>query len=266
MPEGDTIRKLALALRPDLEGMPVDAMWTRRSGEVPELVGQRVETVEAIGKHLLLRFEGDLGFRAHLGMSGSVHRYRPGESWRKARDRAVATLTTTRLVFVFFDAAQAEILDTRRIETHPRLSKLGPDLLADEVNVEEIIRRARESEAPTVAELLLDQRVAAGVGNVYKSEVLFLERVDPFASPRDLDPEALARLFRRAGELLEANVVRGPRATVPASLREAGYPRLWVYDRRGRPCLRCGTAVARRHHGDANRATFFCARCQRAES
>ncbi len=266
MPEGDTIKRLALALRPNLEGAVIDALWTRVGGDARELEGRRVERVEAIGKHLLLRIEGELGLRAHLGMKGSVHRYRPSEPWRKARDRAAATLSTKELVFVFFDLAQVELLDVRRLATHPRLSKLGPDLLAEEVDEASIVARARKSSTTTAAELLLDQRVAAGIGNVYKSEVLFLERIDPFTALDALADADLLRLYRRGRALLSANITPGPRTTVPASLRAAGYPRLWVYDRKGRPCLRCNAPIERRHHGADARATFFCPRCQRVES
>jgi endonuclease-8 len=147
------------------------------------------------------------------------------------------------------------------------LRELGPDLLAPSFDAAGVVARARAvAAATTVGELLLDQRVACGIGNVYKSEVLFLEKLDPFAPVSRLDDECLARLYLRARGLMQANL--GPwRRTTTTDLRRGGWaPRgsaaLHVYRRHPRPCLVCGTPVARAMQGSPERSTYYCPRCQ----
>jgi endonuclease VIII len=282
MPEGDTLHRTADGLRPYLVGRPVTAARANGPGPVPQvgrLVGSTVDSVEAIGKNLLIRFDNGLELRTHLRMNGSWHRYRPGERWRRPPARARLVLEVPGAVAVCFDAPVVELLETRAEALHPALAALGPDLLGPSFDVDdgaaEALRRLREPARAerSVAQALLDQRALAGIGNVYKSEVLFIERVDPWAHVGDLDDATLGRLIAAARRLLMANADRrggapgrrrghAERVTTGGDPSAAGQP-LWVYGRAGRPCRRCGTLISRRPQGsDLPRLTYWCPGCQ----
>ena len=268
MPEGDTLHRTAAGLRPHLVGRRVTAAWVRLPGpKADRLVGSTVTGVEALGKHLLIRFDSGLELRSHLGMHGSWHRYAPGERWRRPRARARFVMEAAGAVAVCFDAPVLELFETRVEPIHPVLSALGPDLLAEEFGpgeVAEVRRRLRESPAAcrSIAEGLLDQRALAGIGNVYKNEVLFLERVNPFAPVAALDDRTLDGLVGTGRRLVRANLGNADRRTTERA-RAAGGQRQWVYARAGRPCRRCGTLIAVRRHGELPRSTYWCPRCQR---
>lgn len=280
MPEGDTLFRTAAALRPRLVDRVVVAAQARVPGpRVERLVGVRITAVDAVGKNLLVRFGNGLELRTHLRMHGSWHRYRPGERWRRPPARAVVVLEVADTVAVCFDAPVVELLETRAERLHPPLAALGPDATADGFDRAEALRRLREPAraALTVAEALLDQQALAGIGNVYKSEVLFVERLDPFAAVGSLDDAALGRLVDRSRALLLANRSSVTRVTVgpagggaPSPLEPGvappGRDRLWVYRRAGRPCRRCGTLVRARRHGPLPRTTYWCPRCQSADA
>ncbi len=279
MPEGDTLHRTAAGLRPHLSGRTVTAARARVPGPRVELVvGATVTAVEAAGKNLLVRFSNGLELRTHLRMHGSWHRYRPGEAWRRPAIRAVLVLEVPGSVVVCFDAPVVELLETRAQGLHPPLAALGPDATADAFDRAEAIRRLGEPvrAGRSIAEALLDQRALAGIGNVYKSEVLYIERVDPLALAGMLDEATLGCLVDRARALLLANrgsavrVTTGPAGggASPAATRGAGpavrTARHWVYGRAGRPCRRCGTLVQSRRHGELPRTTYWCPRCQPA--
>ena len=276
MPEGDTLVRTADGLRPWLVGRVVTAASARRPGpRVEKVVGAEVTAVEAHGKNLLIRFANGLEIRTHLRMHGSWHRYRPGERWRRPPGRAVLVLEVADAVAVCFDAPVVELLETRAEGLHAPLAALGPDATADVFDRAEALRRLREPRRAglTAAEALLDQRALAGIGNVYKSEVLFVERVDPFTPVGGLADGVLERLVDRARALLLANRERvarvttgppgdGPPAAADPGLAPARAGRLWVYGRAGRPCRRCGERIRSRRHGDLPRTTYWCPRCQ----
>jgi len=271
MPEGDTLFRTAAGLRPYLAGRAVTAARASGPGAVPQvhrLVGQTVTTVEAIGKNLIIRFDGGLELRTHLRMNGSWHRYRPGERWRRPPGRARLVLEVEGSVAVCYDAPVVELFETRTEAIHPSLSRLGPDLLRSDLDVAEAHRRLRHSSRAdvTIAEALLDQQALAGIGNVYKCELLWIERVSPFSPVRDIDGPTLERLILSARRLLVANVTRrgGPERVTTAGDRAAGGP-LYVYGRRGRPCRRCGTPIETVRQGcDLQRLTYWCPCCQTA--
>jgi endonuclease-8 len=278
MPEGDTLFRTAAALRPHLVGRVVTAARARVPGpRVERLVGARITAVDAAGKNLLVRFDNGLELRTHLRMHGSWHRYRPGERWRRPPGRAVLVLETVDAVAVCFDAPVVELLEIRAQGFHPSLAALGPDATADGFDRDAALARLRDPArvALTIAEALLDQRALAGVGNVYKSEILFVERVDPFAVVGALGDPVLGRLVDRARALLLANRATSARVTVgpdgggaPSVLAASVAPpprdRLWVYGRAGRPCRRCGTQIRARRHGALPRTTYWCPSCQPA--
>ena len=269
MPEGDTLFRTAAGLRPYLVGRDVLAARAQGPGAVPQvqrIVGKRIDAVESQGKNLLIRFDGGLQIRTHLRMNGSWHRYRPGERWRRPPGRARLVLEVDGAVAVCFDAPVVELFETRSEPLHPSLSRLGPDLLAPDFDAAEAHRRLR---APERADLeigvaLVDQRALAGIGNVYKNEVLWIEQVSPFARVATLDDATLERLVATARRLMRANIDarRGPERVTTAGDRGAPGS-LYVYGRTGRPCRRCGTAIAVARQGtDLPRSTYWCPKCQ----
>ncbi len=276
MPEGDTLHRTADGLRPYLVGRTVTGARAAGPGAVPQverLPGSTVTGVEALGKNLLIRFDNGLELRTHLRMNGSWHRYRPGERWRRPPGRARLVLEVPGAVAVCFDAPVVELFETRTEALHPALSRLGPDLLGPEFpagGATEALRRLRDPgrAGRAIGEVLLDQQALAGIGNVYKSEVLFIERVDPWATVGGLSDATLARLIEMARRLLLANADRrrgAERVTTDGARAAAGQP-LWVYGRPGRPCRRCGTGIARRQQGsELPRLTFWCPRCQQTD-
>jgi endonuclease-8 len=269
MPEGDTLYRIAIGLRPHLVGREVIAATARQPGPRAEkLVGATVTEVESVGKHLLNRFDSGLELRTHLGMHGSWHRYAPAERWRRPPSRARLVIEVPGAVVVCFDAPTVELYETRAEPVHRVLAGLGPDLMAqdfDDATASEALRRLRDPSRAglTIAEALLDQGALAGIGNVYKSEVLFVEGVHPFRSVADLPDAVLAGLIETGRRLLLANRESGSRVTTGA--RVADWRRtgsLWVYGRAGRTCRRCGRVVLDRRHGRLNRRTFWCPGCQ----
>lgn len=271
MPEGDTLFRTAAGLRPYLVGRTVTAARTGGPGAVPQvgrIVGHEITAVETLGKNLLIRFDNGLEIRTHLRMNGSWHRYRPGERWRRPPSRARLVLEVPGAVAVCFDAPVVELLEQRAEALHPSLGRLGPDLLAPDFDAEEAIRRLRDpsSAEVAIAEALLDQGALAGIGNVYKNELLWIERVSPFLAVVDLGDDVLERLVASARRLLIANATagHGPERVTTTGDRGAPGP-LYVYGRTGRPCRRCGTRISSIRQGrDIPRTTYWCAACQGA--
>jgi endonuclease-8 len=264
MPEGDTIWRTARTLDAALGGwavvafdsaLPAVATAARRRG----LVGRVVEGVEARGKHLLVRFAEGAVLHTHQGLQGSWHLYRPGGDWRRRASRARAVIETADVVALCFRSPVVEVLSPAEAASHPALARLGPDLLRPGFDPSVACRRLRERGELEIGVALVDQTALAGIGNVYKSEVLFLCRVSPFTRVHDLDDATIDRLVAKAGELLRRNLDGGPRRTTSA----LAPGRLWVYRRSGRPCRRCGTRIERAVQGAAARSTYFCPSCQR---
>ena len=214
MPEGDTLARIAVALRPYLAGRVVSAARARLPGpQVSRIVGQKIDAVDAAGKNLLIKFDGGLELRTHLGLHGSWHRYRPGETWRRPPSRAALVIEVPGAIAVCFDAPVVELFERRAEVVHPTISMLGPDLAAAEFDAPEAVRRLREPARAghAIGEAVLDQRALAGIGNVFKSEVLFMERVDPFAPVGTLDEPTIERVVATARELLKSNARPGGR-------------------------------------------------------
>lgn len=259
MPEGDTVHKIARYLRPRLLGARVAEV---RVGfrDTQMLAGHRIAGVQAHGKHLLLEFEHDWVLRSHLGLHGTWHRYAHEERWKKPERQASIVLTTDEEVLVCFNAKEVEISRSRGLAAHALAARLGPDLLAPRFDPAEAVARARERQAPVspLVDVLLDQRIACGIGNVYKCELLFLAGRDPLTQLGAIDDAALGAIYAEARALLQRNLGGGPRRT---RFDDAGAP-LWVYGRRGEPCLRCGTPIQYTRMGSDMRSTYWCPRCQ----
>jgi endonuclease VIII len=260
MPEGDTVHQLADFLGTALGGRMLARVWIR--GQIrPDLSGQRVRGVASTGKHLYVELEGGVCLRSHLGLYGSWHRYRPRQTWQRPERQAALVFETDDWIFVCFNAKEVEVLSDLGFELRDQRGRLGPDLTREIPGAERLRARALTlipPEAPVV-DVLLDQRVACGIGNVYKSEVLFIARRSPLLSLGDLTPEDFAELYLTAARLLRCNLGGGPRITRPIA---DGRGPLWVYGRRGLPCLVCGAPVRRGRLGRNPRSTYWCPVCQ----
>ena len=244
MPEGDTIHRTAATLQRALAGKVVTRYETMLPKIEAPLRGRTIERVVAAGKNLVIDFSGDLHLRTHMRMNGSWHIYRPGERWQRPRRDMRIIIETADFVAVGFNIPVAEMLTGRELEH--ALHAQGPDLLA-EFDVAEAVRRAREHGDEQIADVLLNQRVAAGIGNIWKSESLFACGINPFRKVKDIDD--LEKLFLAARALLKQSAA-GQRA------------RLNVYSRGGQPCRKCGTAIESRKQGLDARLTYWCPRCQ----
>jgi endonuclease-8 len=262
MPEGDTLFRTAAGLRPHLVGRVVSDARARQPGpQIRRVIGSTITAVESHGKNLLIRFDNGLELRTHLRMTGSWHRYRPGERWHRPEARARLVLEVPGAVAVCFDAPVIELFERRAEALHPTFAALGPDLLdpgfaaADE---DEAVRRLRDPgrAGRTISEALLDQRAVAGIGNIWRNETLFVERVDPLATVATLDDAMLHRLVATARRLLIESASLAP-----------GRARLRVYRRAGRPCPRCGTLIRSAPlPAELPRTTYWCPRCQGTEA
>jgi endonuclease-8 len=274
MPEGDTIFRAARTLHKALAGKVVtrfESMFPKlnRVDEDHPIAGRTVESVESRGKHLLINLSGGLSLRTHMRMSGSWHIYRPGEAWQRARSRMRIVLETADFVAVAFDVNEAEWI-AREDLARSKVGQLGPDVLATEFDPAAAVSSMQAHPADPICDVLLDQRALAGIGNVYKSELLFLARVHPLAKTGSLAPEVLRELAELAQRQLRANVhesapgaittYRGLRQTTNRS--DPGE-RLWVYGRTNQPCRRCATPIVSSKIGRHVRTTFHCPSCQR---
>lgn len=273
MPEGDTIFRAARTLHRALAGHEVVAFSSEfpalnRIHEDAPVTGRTIERVRSAGKHLLMEFSGGLTLRTHMRMNGSWHIYRRGETWQRPRRDMRIVIATQAFEAVGFNIPDAEFIAARALARHDQLRKLGPDLLADDFDVAEAVARIRARGETPIADVLLNQRVLAGIGNVYKSEVLFACRVHPFVRVADLDDGRLAHIVNTARRFLRTNVSE----TLPLMTTYAGYrkttrrddpkERLWVYGRARLPCRRCGAPIALSKEGHDARLTYWCPVCQ----
>ncbi len=271
MPEGDTIFRAARTLHRAIAGRVITTFDTQLSqlavvDRRAPIAGRTVEHVSARGKHLLVSLSGDLVLRTHMRMHGSWHIYRPGERWRAPRRDARIVITTDEWIAIAFSVSDAEFLTGAELARHDRVTALGPDLLTTDVDLTEARRRIREAPSRHIAEALLRQQSVAGLGNVFKSEVLFLCGVYPFLPVADLSDATLDGLLVRGQALMRLNVeehslagsaVAGRVTTGRLNPRE----KLWVYDRAGQPCLRCAGPISSAMETDGRR-TYWCPVCQ----
>lgn len=287
MPEGDTIFRAATVLRRALLGRTVtkfeSSLEDVQAAEARRPVaGRTVHAVEPRGKHLLIVFRdlsssetetpirtperlgmellaSDIILHTHLRMTGSWHIYRPGEPWQKPARFAVVTITTDEFIAPCFSAPIVELLTAHEAARHKDLIELGPDAITPEFNKEEALARIRRRPELPIGVALMNQRIMSGVGNVYKSEVLFLKRLSPFVLVRDMAEDVLEGLIEESHRLLRLNTQGGSRRTM-FGLNERD--RLWVYGRSGQPCRVCGTKILMRRQGLDGRSTYYCPACQ----
>jgi endonuclease-8 len=226
------------------------------------LVGDRVTEVEARAKHLLIRFGSGRVLHTHMRMTGAWHVYRAGERWKRPAWQARLVLEAGERIAVLFNAPVIELLVIGGEALHPALSGLGPDVLAPELDLDEVWRRAAQLEPATeMGDLLLNQRVVSGIGNIYRCETLFVHKTHPRAALGSIPEETLRAMMRTAAELMIPNAM--PSASVGRDFG-LGPDRRWVYGRSGRPCRRCGTVIASGRVGTQARTAYWCPRCQPA--
>jgi endonuclease VIII len=254
MAEGDSILRIARRLNGTVVGPKVGVRTPgrRRPDGLPvcELDSRRLERAESRGKHLLLRFEGGLVLHNHLGMRGSWHFHRQGESWRRPSREAWIAVRGNGLEAVNFGGSTMRIVTEAQLGRDPRLARLGPDLLADGFEPTAAIARMRGTNPRIeLGEALLGQRLVAGIGNVFKSEGCFEAGVDPTLSLGSLEDERLADVLSATRRLMLEAV-------------ETGRQPKRVYGRAGQPCPRCGAKLRSRAQGDSARTTYWCADCQ----
>jgi endonuclease VIII len=258
VPEGDTIHYAASRIRSVLERKVPHEILTpqprHRFDRWPErLAGRALRSVDPLGKHLFLRFEGGLTLHSHLRMSGAWRVGRQGEPWLRARRRAWLLLRWEGWEIVQFDGPVLELMSDVRTRTDLRFTSLGQDVLGESFDEGEFLRRLRSEEQQIpVGEALLSQRTVAGIGNVWKCEACFGTGTDPWRALGRLSDEELLALLRFC------------RRHMPRSAREGWQARpRTVYGAAGRPCPRCATTVLQRGQGEHNRPTFWCPGCQR---
>jgi endonuclease-8 len=289
VPEGDTIFRAARTLHRALAGRAVvrfESVFpalTRVHDDSP-ITGRRIEDVTAAGKHILMRFSamqlaagapdapaskgGELVLRTHMKMNGSWHIYRSGEAWQRPRRDMRVRIATNEFEAVGFNLPVAEFLDARALARQDDLRLMGPDLLADTFDAQDALRRFRARPQLSIADALLNQRIVAGAGNVYKSEVLFLCGINPFATVAQVDDDGVLAILAMARKHLQANVIDPTAAIVTyrgfrrTTRRADPAERLYVYGRAGKPCRRRGTPIEVRAQGTNARLTYWCGRCQ----
>jgi endonuclease-8 len=267
MPEGDTIFRAARTLNRALAGRVVTKFETQlpqlaRVDYDTPLAGRTVERVDAAGKWIQMYFSGDLILLTHMLMSGSWHIYRPGEAWQRGRTQMRMAIYTPEFVAVGFQVPVAEFHTAATLLRH-RIQELGPDVLAKEFDEDQAVRQLRGAPELEVGVALLRQSIVAGLGNVYKSEICFANRVNPFRLVGSLSDNELRSLLQTARRYMMANVTEmsaGRRTTGRVDPEE----NLWVYRRPGEPCRRCGTPIQSRKQGLEARITFWCPACQPA--
>ena len=202
-----------------------------------------------------------------MRMSGSWHIYRPGEGWQRPRRDMRIVVATKAFEAVGFNVPVAEFLKPAEMARHDDLRLMGPDLLGAAFDEDEAIRRFRERPAMEIADAVLNQRIVAGAGNIYKSEVLFLCGVSPFAPVRDVSDDGLRQILATARKHLQANVTdpKGGITTYRGYRRGSGRDgseRRYVYGRARKPCRKCGTLIRVKAQGPHARLTYWCPACQ----
>jgi len=251
--EGDTILRAARRIKKALGGerLEVSAPNPRgRAAGAQRLDGRTLEQVEARGKHLLLRF-GDLTLHSHLGMSGGWHVYEREAAWRKAPGAAWAVLRGASAEAVQFGGPTLRVLRSEALRRDPTIARLGPDILGEDFDAALVARSLRAAPDLAIGDVLLDQTLVAGIGNIFKSEACFAARQDPWQPIAAIADPQLQHVVQAAHDLMSDAVENGRQDRA-------------AYRRAGQPCPACATPIRSRGQGDANRTTYWCPTCQAA--
>jgi endonuclease-8 len=267
VPEGDTIHKIATRLAPALVGKTLERVTTQ--GLERAIAGRTVASVTAVGKHLVIELDDGAYARVHLGMYGRWRFYdrRSGDAAlaKYSPGRVSLALVTSDAVYLWIGARTVEIAQRRAPMRGQAIASLGPDVLADDFDSRQAASRAHVHSARSIADVLLDQRVACGIGNVYKSEALFVHGIDPRTRTGALTLDELDALYTTSRELMLENLGAWPRATRERLSGDApGDERYFVYGRTNKPCRRCTTKIECYALGaPVVRWTWSCPQCQR---
>jgi endonuclease VIII len=299
MPEGDTLYRIANTLRPRLVGKVVCNLQAPRLSLPPGyLVGSTVRDVAAHGKYLVIDFSADIALLTHLRMDGIWHAYAEAERFRRPQSAVRILIDVGSTVAVCFSAPIVRFVRSAQLAAAARSLGLGPDILAPSFDVSRAAQNVREAGGTPLGEAILDQARVAGIGNVYKSELCFHARINPFAAAGAFSATQLASLLTLTREVMQLNVAaskvsrersaahfaphylydRSSAWAVSAGLGvsagvqrttvsgcEVGKGRIFVYGRRHEPCFACGAKLQMRRQGDAQRSTYYCAACQQVE-
>lgn len=257
MPEGDTVWLAGRRLNAALGGH----VLTHSDFRVPQLAtatltGDTVLEVVSRGKHLLTRMSSGRTLHTHFRMEGSWHLYAPGERWKGPNDQVRVVLATAQRVAVGFRLPVVELLPTAHEDT--AVGHLGPDVCADDFDLDEAVHRLAAAPDREIGMALLDQRNLAGLGNIYRCEPLFLLGIHPWRRVSSVD---LGPLVTRAVRLIRTNREHPEQSTTGSTRRGEQH---WVFERQRSPCRRCGTLIARADQGDPPyaRVTYWCPSCQ----
>jgi DNA-formamidopyrimidine glycosylase len=261
--EGHSVVRWARSLRSQIGEPLITAQlpkrWADRAAALP---GQHLVAVGTHGKHLLLHLSGGSTIHCHAMMYGSWQFGGPGMSLRKPAKNIRLRLSTAKSEAVFFNGPVVELLTEAELRVHEKLNALGPDVLHDDFDRDEVWRRFQTSRARFIGDALLDQTLVAGIGNIFKSEGLFLAGVNPLAPIATVTQDQVTRIWDVVIPIMESNSRRaGPIVTLDKGLRRDGE-RHWVYRRTGRACYRCGAPIEMVRQGQLKRTTYFCPRCQ----
>jgi endonuclease VIII len=268
VPEGDTIYRTAASIRQWLGGRVLTAVESQVEGlHLETLVGRTVERVEPHGKHLVISFglhpdrldDQPVVLHSHMRMSGSWHVYTSTADWQKPKRQANAILIANDRLAVCFNAPIISLLQQREVGRVTSIGQLGPDVLVDPFDVAEVVARARQHRNnDAIGEVLLDQRVVAGIGNIYRCEAMFLEALHPWTRLRQLANEQLEAVVNTASRIMRVNLAK------PVGRNFGnGENQPWVYGRNGLPCRKCSAVVQARKQGSQARTAYWCPSCQR---
>jgi endonuclease-8 len=271
LPEGDTIFRAARTLNRALSGRIVTRFesvypaLTRVDHDHP-IVGRTIESVSSRGKHLLMTFSQGLVLHTHMRMNGSWHIYRPGERWHAPSHDMRIVIGTDAYVAVAFSVPVAEFLTREQLARHAQLKALGPDLADPSFDRKEVRRRMATYANEAIHDVLLNQRVLSGIGNVLKSEVLFVAKLNPFTPSGGVDDQRFDRLMDAALRLMKMNTLESVKIVPEIGRRTTASldptAKLFVYGRAGKPCRTCGTPIELAKTGVDARLTYWCPKCQ----
>jgi endonuclease-8 len=243
-------------MRPVLEGHQVEVVHTHprfgRDRWAQRLGGRVVEAIETHGKNLFLVFDNELVLHSHLRMTGAWDVRSVGGRWRRAPGRAWLVLRAGDQEAVEYDGPVLELMTAGRRRFDQRLAALGPDILADEFDATSFLKRLRSTDQQRpIGDALLDQRILAGVGNIWKAESCWQAAVDPWRPVASLSDEQVLGLVEGIRPRMLLSGTQGYQAA-----------RARIYRHVGEPCPRCGSAIVSRGQGDQNRTTYWCPGCQ----
>lgn len=257
MPEGDTLHGFARRIDAALAGQPLVRAWSSRVA-LARFEGRSVTGARALGKHLLVELDTGHVLRTHLRMHGMIVVRDGGHDGPIVNPHVRWLLASAGHTALCLDAPTIELIHRSELEAHPVLSRLGPDLLGSEVDTDEILQRLRRDPERAIGSALMDQEALSGIGNVYKSEVLFITETSPFARIADLDDARLLAIVHAARDLMRRNV-GGRRRTTPRGRIASNY---WVYGRGGELCMRCGARIQMQRQDPLARSSYYCPECQ----